>query len=404
MLYQFLLQASTSVMEHQLILDFYLDSTGFGIISSSFYYSYILLQIPSGLLVQRFGPRKIMIFALFICAVASFAFGLSHNSLAVEMSRILMGVGCAPAIVSALTLAAKLFPPARFALMVGLTETLGMVGGAIGQEILGAIVAKFGWRMAVFLCGGLGLILLLLSWRMIKEKPFFRCYAGYAQKDTVLNIGQLIKNFLGLLKNGQLWIVGLVAGFVCSILLAFALNWSVPFLKLRFAIDLPQAAFASSLMIWGCAVGLPFFGWLAEKIGHKTVFLINTFLCLILLLVIIYWPMLSFILACILLFLIGFLFSCYALSFDLASKLVDEKSHGVVMAFTNMLCLLIGGWILQPLVGYLIDLQIRDTISSPTQLVAFQKALAVFPLSLFLALIFIFFMKKISVTKQIKNI
>ena len=104
--FQMVLQTFPSVMREGLVVDFSLNEAGFGGLSSSFYYPYILLQIPAGILVSRFGARSVLIVGALLCTVASFVFAMSHTANVAELTRILMGFGAAPTGARTTTLAA----------------------------------------------------------------------------------------------------------------------------------------------------------------------------------------------------------------------------------------------------------------------------------------------------------
>ncbi|MCE9517206.1 MAG: hypothetical protein K8R24_14965, partial [Mycobacterium sp.] len=93
--FQMVLQTFPSVMREGLVVDLSLNEAGFGGLSSSFYYPYILLQVPAGILVARFGVRAVLIVGAMLCTVASFLFALSDTALFAESTRILMGLGAA---------------------------------------------------------------------------------------------------------------------------------------------------------------------------------------------------------------------------------------------------------------------------------------------------------------------
>jgi MFS family permease len=145
--FQLVLQSLPSVIREGLVVDFSLSQAGFGGLSSSFYYPYILLQVPAGLLVVRFGARRLLIGGIVLCTLASFVTAYSQELFLVETARILMGLGSAPTFVCTMTLATRWFPPAMLPILVAVAETLGMLGPALGQEILGWVVQTAGWRV-----------------------------------------------------------------------------------------------------------------------------------------------------------------------------------------------------------------------------------------------------------------
>jgi MFS family permease len=84
---------------------------------------------------------------------------------------MLMGLGSAPTFVCTLALATRWFPPAMLAILVALIEALGMLGPALGQEILGWIVQTSGWRAGMMACGWFGLVLLFMILFLVRNSP-----------------------------------------------------------------------------------------------------------------------------------------------------------------------------------------------------------------------------------------
>ncbi len=169
--FQLVLQSLPSVIRDGLVVDFSLSQAGFGGLSSSFYYPYILLQVPAGLLALRFGARKLLLAGITLCALSSFVTAFSREFIWVEIARTLTGLGSAPTFVCTMVLATRWFPPAMLAILISLIETLGMLGPALGQEILGWIVQTAGWRTGMMVCGWFGVLLFVLILIFVRNSP-----------------------------------------------------------------------------------------------------------------------------------------------------------------------------------------------------------------------------------------
>ncbi len=387
--YQFVLQASTTVMEADLVRAFHLDKVGFGVISAEFYTTYLLLQIPAGVIVARYGPRRVMAIGLLLCAAATMLFGLAPSRSLAEAARILMGMGAAPAVVSALTLAARWFPPGKFALVAGLTEMLGAIGGAVGQEVLGAAVHRLGWRQAMLGDGLIGLALALAAWLVVRDRPPAR--DPFAPAEVRPRLRDALRGVGLLLTNAALWINGLITGLLFALATAFGLGWGVPFLELRLDVDLPAASFACSLLFWGSTLGLPVMGWLEHRLGRrKPIMGVGCVISMLLTGVLFYLPGLGYSSGCVVIFALGFIVSSYVMGFAAAPDLVEPSQHGPAMAFTNMMSLLIGGWFMQPLIGWFLDRRTGqpalEAHGKALDLAHYQEGLTLLPLGMAVAL------------------
>jgi len=162
-LYQFLMQGSISIMIPDLTEDLLLETVEIGFLSSCFFYTYILFQIPAGFVIDLFGPRRMLIIATFTYIGATLLLAFSSTLSMAIAARLLMGLMSTLAIVNAFCLAARWFSTAQFALLVGLTEMVAISGGIIGEGMLVHLVASVGWRMAMLTCSGVGFLLLLLT-------------------------------------------------------------------------------------------------------------------------------------------------------------------------------------------------------------------------------------------------
>ena len=92
-LYEFILQVAPSVMADPMMKTFHVTAEGFGVISAFYFYAYAPMQLPAGLLFDRYGPRKLMTFALMLCAFGSFFFASTDSVLTASLGRFLIGIG-----------------------------------------------------------------------------------------------------------------------------------------------------------------------------------------------------------------------------------------------------------------------------------------------------------------------
>lgn len=383
-LFQFLLQASTSVMIPCLIKAFNINTEQVGFLSANFFYTYILLQIPSGLLVDKIGAKKLLLGGLLLCIIAAVIFGLSNNLPTAEFSRLLMGLAAAPSVVCAMYLASQWLPCEKFALAAGLTEMLGMLGGAIGEAFLAHCIDFVGWRETMFICASVGFILLLLTLLFIQDRP----------KNSVQTTGKNSRNIkqdlIELARDPQIWLIGLFAGLIFAIIQAFSSLWAVPFLMQTYPINLDVAAAASAMMFLGTALFAPILGIISNAIGkRKPLMYIGAFISLLCISIIIYFPPVKLAWMFVILFMLGASCSSYVIPFAIAREITRPSVRATALGFINMMTIIIGAPLLQPLIGYMLD--------SKTQYLYFnhyQIAFISLPLVLALGVIITFFIKE----------
>lgn len=342
--FQMVLQTFPSVMREGLVVDLSLNETGFGGLSSSFYYPYIFLQIPAGILVSRFGVRSVLITGAALCTVASFLFAVSQTAGFAEATRILMGLGAAPTVVCAMTLAAQWFPQRMFPLLAALTEIAGMTGAAVGQETLGAIVEHAGWRAGMLASGAFSAVLLVLIIALVRDR------SGHGADDEHWpGFTQIKRSLLSM----PVLSVATAGGFVASAGVGFGMLWGVSYFQTYHHLSLSAASVCASFYFWGCLPGMLGFAWLCSRYGRPALLLalgaVGTAIAMALLLFVLRGQVAQ----SAAMFLLGVSNSSYALSFTMVKDKVPAQLSGTAMGLTNMTIMGIGGLIFQPLLGAL---------------------------------------------------
>ena len=340
--FQMVLQTFPSVMREGLVVDLSLNETGFGGLSSSFYYPYILLQVPAGLLVARFGARRVLIAGASLCTVASFLFATSQTAAFAETTRILMGLGAAPTVVCAMTLAAQWFPARMFPLLAALTEMAGMTGGAVGQETLGYIVEHAGWRAGMLTCGVVSAVLLALIVVFVRNREV-------PGGDDVRWPGAA--EIKGLLTSGRIIATTVAGGLVASAGVAFGMLWGVSYFQVCECMRLPAASLSASFYFWGCLPGMLGFAWLCSQYGRPVLLLalgaVGTGVTMALILFVLHGQLAE----SLGMFALGVFNASYVLAFTIVKELVPKDLSGVAMGLTNMMIMGIGGLLFQQLIG-----------------------------------------------------
>ena len=343
--YAFILRVAPAVMVDDLMKEFSVGAAILGYLSATYLYIYAALQIPLGLVVDKYGLRGVVAGGCALCGIGSIIFSLADSVYLAYLGRGLVGAGAAFSFVGALNMAARWFP-SRFAVLGGWAQMMGSAGGFVGQAPLSLAVAIFGWRSCNLSLGIAGLflaILLLFSVRDPKEdqKP----------RDN-FSIWVSLKNVCA---NTQTWLATVAAAGLTGALLAFGGLWGVPYLMKARAIDKPDAASFISIIFVGWAIGAPFFGWLSDRIGRRRILLLwGTFGAALTTGTTILVPTLSTTLVIVILLLQGFFSASMILGFALAKDNNPSESSGVALGLINTF--VVGsGAILQPLVGVLLD-------------------------------------------------
>ena len=328
--------------------NFEIGGATIGNISAIYYYTYAGVQVPAGLLLDRFQPKLILGGAATICAIGSYVFAYAGSIFELYIGRLLIGLGAGFAFVGALKIAAIWFPPRQFSYVTGLTFSLGLVGGLLGQAPLAILTSQFGWR---FTMGISTIIILALAFLIIGFIPAKNMDMGKNPKGFTV-----WKNLRLILQTPPIWVLAVSGGGMAAIITSFTGLWAVPFFIQVKEVSSSAAAGLASIVFVGTIIGAPLAGFFSDRIKKKKpVILFAAWLVLIDLVLIIYVNFFVQLGFYILLLILGLGLGCVIIIYAIARTYSPPGAEGTTMAFVNMLVISLGA-IFQPIVGWLLDL------------------------------------------------
>lgn len=393
--YEYLLRTSPSVMTQELMSFYHLTGAEYGNLSGSFYYySYVILQILVGLLMDRFGPRRLLTMACALCAVGAYLFACSDHVTIAMVGRFLIGFGSAFAFVGAAKLATIWLPPERFALVSGIIFCLGMLGAMSGGIILRYLVDTVGWQMAIYGSAGLGVVITLIIWSVVRDvNPFHEDHYSH----HIPTLSEVISGLRQAVKNTQVWLAGIVGCLYYLFLSAYAELWAPSYLEQARGLTTAHAVSANSMVFLGCAIGAPLWGWFSDLIERRRLpLMVSGFSALLVVCVLLYTPSLSLFAIYALSLVFGFVSSAQILVFAVAREVTPIKISGTAIGLLNML-VMIGGIIFPPIVGKLLDMNWFGTTLFGARVYsahAFTVALSVLPLGILFGIVVVYFVRE----------
>lgn len=384
--YECLLQVSLGVMSTELMRDFAVTSQTLGILSGVYFYFYAGMQLPGGVLIDYFGPQRLLTIATAICAISTIAFGLTEHFLMACIARLMIGFGSAFAVVGSMKLAVNWFPAQRFALLTGMMITIGMLGAIGGEAPLALLIDAYGWRHSMVMMGIVGMFLALLILLIAKDAPSKAVHIVHepTQEESLWN------SLVALVKNKQLWLVACYGGLMYMATPVFCGLWGVPFLMFKMNLSKAVAANYISLVFVGWAIASPLWGIYSNRIGlRKPPMYIGSIGTLIICLLFIYAPIHSGWTMELLLFLFGIFSAGFLSSFSIAKELCSKQYVATGLSFMNMMNM-VGIALAQPIIGYVLDKMWQGTTLDKVRiypLEAYYVALALLPLGIFISLL-----------------
>lgn len=347
-------RVAPAVITRELMSEFALGGAALGNLAAIYYYSYVAMQIPAGLLADRWGPRRVLATGAAIAAAGTLLFALAPGYAAAGLGRLLIGGSVGVAFVSMLKLAGHWFAPTRFAMLSGLALACGVLGAVSAGVPLRLLVDTFGWRHVLSVAALLTALLGVAIWLAVRDDPSERGYASHAPKTTPGH-ASILESIRRALATRNVWLVFLISGAVSGPTLTFGGLWGVPFLSTHYGISTSQASMITSLLLVCWAVAGPFVGALSDRLRRrKPLYALGAVLatagwCYALLV-----PNLSLSVLVVVLGFVGCASSSVMVGFAIAKESAPAALAGTAGGIANMGNML-GGMIMQPAVGWVLD-------------------------------------------------
>ena len=151
--------------------DFHLSAVEMGVVMSAFFWSYALLQLPAGMLADRFGQKKILGLAVFWWSLATAVTGFATGFKSLVALRVMLGVGEAGAYPSNAGIASRWFPRNERATVAGIFDSGSKLGGAVALPLIAVMLAVFDWKVTFAITGALGIVWCVVWQFVFKDSP-----------------------------------------------------------------------------------------------------------------------------------------------------------------------------------------------------------------------------------------
>ncbi len=374
--FQFLLRIFPGLVVQDLMTQFRIDASSFAFLSAAYYFGYAGMQIPIGILLDRFQIRYVIAGCALLCSIGTFLFSFSNIWGVVVFGRFLTGVGSAAGFLGAAKLVRTGFSAERFTTMIGLTFSLGLTGALYGGKPMSMLVEAMGWRTVLEL---LSLTSLLLAASMF----FF-----FPKSDSEHSSPRLKDSLQQILKTPKVLWVALAGAMMVGPLEGFADIWGISYFVNVRGVAKHEASLVTSFIYVGMLMGGPILSYLAKKFG--SLYSVTTFCGLgmgALFVFILFYPD-SFSQPSLMLMmtLIGIM-CCYQVTvLGIACEIVPPSLVGLATSVTNCINMA-SGCLIHSLMGWAMDLQWAGELKDGMKIYPDQSylgAVSVIPAMLFL--------------------
>jgi MFS family permease len=346
-IYEYVLRVSPGVIEKSLMIDFGVTATIVGTISGAYYWSYVPLQVPCGVIADRLGARRVIVISSILCIMGCLLFASSSSVWMAISGRVLMGAGSACAYICCTKVAAEWFSNDKFAILAGIGMFMGTLGGSF-NTLFSILVDSCGWRDAMFICALVGVGVCVLAWTLMTDAP-------KKAKHPAVTTQNMLDGLKMVARNPQSWLLGLYGCAMYLPLCAFAELWGVPYLTHIYQVSTTVASRACVAVFLGMGLGSIASAWLSNKIQSRKKIMswaaLGTLACF---LVVFFVTDLPFPVMCVVLFLGGLMSGGQTLYFTAAKENTDRKFSATAVGFTNAL-VMCSAMIFQPLLGKILD-------------------------------------------------
>ncbi|WP_050419153.1 MFS transporter [Bradyrhizobium tropiciagri] len=252
----FLQRVSPQSVSLSFMHDFNTDAAGVAMLASSYFWGYTLMQIPAGLLVDRYGVKRVVLVSMIASSLGSAAFALAPNLLDVFAARLIVACGDALVFTALLKLVAQSFADERFGMMSGISQVSGYVGGVIATTPLAAAVSGFGWRACFLFIACIGLANLAFAKVTLKPDP-----ASHSNK-TLKGVVIAARQSLAHVAN---WGCAMTFASHFAVVTTLSGVWGIPMVAHFFHISPTAAGTPLLAFMIGNALGSIFLGHAADR-------------------------------------------------------------------------------------------------------------------------------------------
>jgi predicted MFS family arabinose efflux permease len=362
-------RAAPATIAADLAQSFETSAAALGILAATYYWVYTAMQIPSGILADTLGPRRLLAGGGLIVAGGAALFAVAPSFGVAASGRVLVALGSSVAFVACLKLIASWYDARIFATLTGVVVLVGNLSSAAAGGPFAWLLQSFGWREVVLALAVASLLVAIASWVLVDELP--------RPRSVHLEAGWR-RGLRGVLGNPATWPIFLANFGAGASFLSFATLWAVPYLVDVHGMTRAAAANRVTMALGVFAVSGLVLGALSDRLRRRKPLYAGgaALLCLAWLPLLAGWPLGD--LSSHLLFgAMGVATAGMTLSWACCKEVNAPQFAGIATGVANM-GIFLGPAVMQPVVGWVLDLSqgagMRAATHTPDE---WQRALLV---------------------------
>ena len=253
--YQYVLRVIPNAMFEDIMQQFHMDAASFGQFAGVYYIGYNIMPIPIAIMLDRYGPRRIMTCCILLTVIGLFPIIFAENWIYPVIGRLMIGTGSAAAILGIFKIVRMTFSEKHFTRMLSISVTIGLIGAIYGGGPVSSMCSSFGYKTVIEIFIASGLILAAATYFIVPNMES-------SDRGTVMADIKVI------FTNKKVMLLCCFAGFMVGPLEGFADVWGSEFLKQVYGFDQSLASSTPSIIFMGMCFGAPILGMIAEKTGN----------------------------------------------------------------------------------------------------------------------------------------
>lgn len=343
-------RVAPAALSGELTATFHVGGAALGALAATYFYIYMCMQMPTGILVDTWGPRRVLTYGGLVAGAGSALFGLAPNVEMAAAGRTLVGLGVSVTFVAFLKLNASWFHERRFATATAFGNAVGIGGALLATAPLAWLITLVSWRSVFLVAGLLSIALAVATWWWVRDHPHDDAVRAAA---SAAGSERWWEGLAEVVRNRATWPGFWVTFGLSGSFMSFIGLWSVPFLVQTYGMTAIEASRHASVIIFCSACSLTVIGTCSDYLQRRRAPIITAALLY---------------LACWAAWIAGvpagwtyamaaatgFSASGFSLAWSCAKEVNRPRYAGTAMSVANTGGFLAAG-LLQPLVGWVLD-------------------------------------------------
>lgn len=340
--YQYILRVMPNIMLNDIMEQFDMNAATFGQFSGVYYIGYSLMHLPVGIMLDRYGPKKIMTGCILLTVIGMLPLLFSDHWIYPIAGRFLIGIGSSAAILGVFKIIRMTFSETRFPRMLSLSVTIGLIGAIYGGGPVSYMLGAFGYQTVIQLFAATGFLLAMITYWIIpdiKSSPE----------------GTVVSDIKEVLSNNKVILSCVFAGLMVGTLEGFADVWGTVFFKQVYGFDNTVAATMPSMIYIGMCFGAPVLSLIADRVGNYLATIIGAGITMAICFSLLLFSHLTSGVLSLSLVLVGICCAYQILAIYKASTYVRVEVAGLTTALANMI-IMIFGYVFHASIGGIVNI------------------------------------------------